>query len=90
MAPAVKTEDPDVLLRWRDAESAPRRRGRPVVEPVGASRFAFYGRLSTKEHQDADTSRQWQLECTGDVIARAGQIVAEYLDVKSPTMRKSG
>jgi site-specific DNA recombinase len=60
---------------------ARRRRGRPGVEPVGALRFAFYGRLSTKEHQDSGTSRRWQLECADDVIARSGQIVSEYFDV---------
>jgi DNA invertase Pin-like site-specific DNA recombinase len=81
MATAMKAENTDVLLGWRDAEPARRRRGRPVGEPVGALRFAFYGRLSTKEHQDSDTSRRWQLECAQDVIARAGQIVAEFFDV---------
>lgn len=41
-------------------------------------RFAFYGRLSTKEHQDPETSWRWQLECAGEVVERAGTIVAQF------------
>jgi hypothetical protein len=36
--------------------------GFPVVEPVGPPRFAFHGRLSTKEHQDSNTFQRWQLK----------------------------
>jgi hypothetical protein len=35
------------------------RLGSGVVAPVGL-RFAFYGRMSTSEFQDAVTSRAWQ------------------------------
>lgn len=82
MTVTVSGEDPDVLLRWRDVDKpSDRRRGRRVVDPVGALRFAFYGRLSTKEHQHSDTSRRWQLECAQDVIAGFGAVVAEFFDV---------
>jgi hypothetical protein len=33
--------------------------GRPVVAG-GGLRFAFYGRVSTMEHQDADSACGWQ------------------------------
>ena len=82
MTVTLRGKDHDVLLRWRTATARPgRRRGRRVVDPTGALRFAFYGRLSTKEHQHSDTSRGWQLECAQDVIAGFGVVVAEFIDV---------
>jgi len=44
-------------------------------------RFAFYGRISTLEYQDPVSSRAWQVEAAGRVIAGPGQIVAEFFDV---------
>lgn len=66
---------------WREADVSPRARGRRTVKPAGQLRFAFYGRFSTKEHQDPETSRRWQLECANQVIAGLGNIVVEYVDV---------
>jgi DNA invertase Pin-like site-specific DNA recombinase len=77
-----------LLRQWRDADARPRRRGRQTVQAVGELRFAFYGRFSTKEHQDSNSSRRWQLECADQVIAGFGSIVAEFLDV-GVTRRRS-
>jgi hypothetical protein len=59
MAGRPRGEAASALTPWRDAGAASvsRRRGRRSMEPVGALRFAFYGRLSTMEHQDSDSSR---------------------------------
>ncbi len=56
-----------------------RRRRAPAV--VGALRFAFYGRISTGEYQDATSSRAWQLDSARQTIAGVGRIVVEYFDV---------
>jgi DNA invertase Pin-like site-specific DNA recombinase len=44
-------------------------------------RFAFYGRISTQEYQDPVSSRAWQVEAAGRVIAGRGQMTAEFFDV---------
>jgi site-specific DNA recombinase len=45
-------------------------------------RFAFYGRVSTEDQQDPESSRSWQLTRSRALIdARDGVIVAEFFDV---------
>jgi len=45
-------------------------------------RFAFYGRVSTEDHQDAGSSRNWQIARSRQVIEQVGgEIVAEYFDI---------
>jgi DNA invertase Pin-like site-specific DNA recombinase len=44
-------------------------------------RFVFYGRISTLEYQDPVSSRAWQVEAAGQVIAGRGQIGAEFFDI---------
>ena len=44
-------------------------------------RFAFYGRVSTLEYQDPESSLGWQRDSALDVIADRGRIVAEFFDV---------
>jgi DNA invertase Pin-like site-specific DNA recombinase len=44
-------------------------------------RFAFYGRVSTVEFQDAGSSLGWQRDSAREVIAGRGRIVAEFFDV---------
>jgi len=56
----------------------PRRRT-PAV--VGTLRFAFYGRISTDEYQDAASSRAWQLDSARRVVAGRGRVVGQYFDV---------
>jgi site-specific DNA recombinase len=44
-------------------------------------RFAFYGRVSTEDQQDPESSRSWQLHRSQQLIAPSGgRIVAEYFD----------
>jgi hypothetical protein len=44
-------------------------------------RFAFYGRVSTLEYQDPESSLGWQRDSALDMIADRGRIVAEFFDV---------
>ena len=45
-------------------------------------RFAFYGRVSTEDQQDPQSSRNWQLARSRQVIeAVGGEIVAEFFDI---------
>jgi site-specific DNA recombinase len=44
--------------------------------------FAVYGRVSTEDNQDPESSRAWQLSrATALVEPRSGRIVAEYFDI---------
>lgn len=62
------------------AWAASRVRSQPAIKTTGL-RFAFYWRVSTEDHQDPVTSRQWQLDRAVATIAGAGRIVAEFSDV---------
>lgn len=42
-------------------------------------RFAFYGRMSTSEFQDAVTSRAWQRSVSDELVEGFGAIVVEFL-----------
>jgi site-specific DNA recombinase len=45
-------------------------------------KFAFYGRVSTEDQQDPESSRAWQLTRSRALIeARGGVVVAEFFDV---------
>ena len=45
-------------------------------------RFAFYGRVSTEDQQDPQSSRNWQLARSQQVIGPAGgEIVEEFFDI---------
>ena len=46
-------------------------------------RFAFYGRMSTEDYQDRESSSHWQREAAEETIADRGVIVAEYFDTGS-------
>ena len=47
-----------------------------------AMRFAFWGRVSTEDHQDSASSRAWQLTRGRSLIEpHSGQVVAEFFDV---------
>lgn len=49
--------------------------------PVGSLRFLFYGRASTREHQDPRTSRAWQLDLSRRLTDGHGVITGEYFEV---------
>ncbi len=45
-------------------------------------RFAFYGRVSTEDQQDPESSRNWQLARSRQLIEpTSGKIVAEFFDI---------
>jgi len=44
-------------------------------------RFAFYGRVSTEDQQDPESSRNWQLARSRQLIEPTGEIVVEFFDV---------
>jgi site-specific DNA recombinase len=67
----------DVLAVW--AERTGRRRTENPAQ--GLLRFAFYGRVSTEDHQDPVTSRARQREQAVALVAGHGRIVAEFFDV---------
>jgi hypothetical protein len=43
-------------------------------------RFAFYGRMSTCEFQDPETSRAWQRAVSEELVEGFGAIVVEFFD----------
>src|SRR5215469_15628159 len=49
---------------------------------LASIKFAFYGRVSTEDQQDPESSRSWQLTRWRALIeARGGVMVTEFLDV---------
>ena len=65
----------DVLAAWAEGLVPPRgERGR------GCLRFAFYGRVSTEDWQDPESSRARQLAQAVMLTAGRGVIVAEFFD----------
>ncbi|MEU2253362.1 hypothetical protein [Nocardia xishanensis] len=50
-----------------------------TVEPSPDQRFAFYGRCSTEDNQDPETSYRWQRGNTEKFVAE-GAIVEDYFD----------
>ncbi|MGD3107390.1 recombinase family protein [Streptomyces sp. YGL11-2] len=49
--------------------------------PSPGLRFAFYGRVSTEDHQDPATSRGWQLLRAQALTSGYGRITTEYFDI---------
>jgi DNA invertase Pin-like site-specific DNA recombinase len=50
--------------------------------PDDSARFAFYGRVSTQDNQDPESSRGWQLSrATALIGPRGGQVVREFFDI---------
>ncbi|HUZ22760.1 MAG TPA: recombinase family protein [Streptosporangiaceae bacterium] len=64
------------LASWARATG----RGRRAEPCRGGLRFAFYGRVSTEDHQDPVTSRARQLDLASGLVAGYGRIVAEFFD----------
>jgi site-specific DNA recombinase len=77
--PGGADRDPtgDTLLAWAERSAS-----RPAAEPrSGGLRFAFYGRVSTEDRQDPETSRVRQRDQASALVGGHGRIVAEYFDV---------
>src|SRR5262245_7225409 len=79
MPAVLDVHDGDLLAAWIDRRT-PRNRRRGRAAPVGL-RFAFYGRVSTRDYQDSVSSRRWQLDVATELIAGRGRIVVEFFDV---------
>ena len=75
--------DPDAIELASDPLTAwaKTRRRRVAEDAVQGLRFAFYWRVSTEDHQDPVTSRQWQLDRAVPTIDGSGRITAEFSDV---------
>ncbi|QFZ20646.1 recombinase family protein [Saccharothrix syringae] len=71
---------PSTLAEWIAATIPP---GISALDtaPVGSLRFLFYGRASTREHQDSRSSRAWQLDVSRRLTGGHGAIVGEYFEV---------
>ena len=50
----------------------------------GTLRFAFYGRVSTEDHQDPVASRVRQRDQADALVAGHGRIVADFFDAGRP------
>ncbi|WP_433177441.1 recombinase family protein [Actinoallomurus sp. CA-150999] len=67
----------DTLLAW-----AERSANHPAAKPrPGGLRFAFYGRVSTEDRQDPESSWARQRDQAGVLVGGHGRIVAEFFDV---------
>nr|WP_268248664.1 recombinase family protein [Streptomyces brasiliensis] len=64
------------MCDWARESPGPRVSG---LSPAGL-RFAFYGRMSTEDHQDPATSKAWQLMGAQALVSGHGRIVAEFFD----------
>jgi site-specific DNA recombinase len=64
------------LAAW--AERSGRKRPHGIAR--GGLRFAFYGRVSTEDWQDPESSRARQWEQAGALVRGHGHIVAEFFD----------
>jgi site-specific DNA recombinase len=50
--------------------------------PASLLAFAFYGRVSTEDNQDPESSLNWQASLAQSLIGpRGGQIVARFFDI---------
>jgi site-specific DNA recombinase len=74
---SVVRADEDTLILWAE-RSGRRRASEPGRDGL---RFAFYGRVSTEDHQDPVTSRVRQRDQAAALVAGFGRIVAEFFDV---------
>jgi len=68
-----------MLATWASETARPSPGSEPGA-PDGL-RFAFYGRVSTEDHQDPETSRGWQLLRAQAITSGYGRVTAEFFDV---------
>jgi len=71
----------DLLTRWAATRRVPRQRKPGAHADSGGLRFAFYGRMSTEDHQDPVSSLGWQLDFARELVTGHGRIVAQFFDV---------
>jgi site-specific DNA recombinase len=75
--PDPRRDGGDALTVWAERTG----RGWAGGHERGGLRFAFYGRVSTEDHQDPVTSRARQLAQARSLVAGRGQIVGEFFDI---------
>jgi site-specific DNA recombinase len=83
MTVAGHSGDTGLLTDWADDQRRARRRARrgsAAPAARGGLRFAFYGRVSTQDFQDPESSRAWQRSVADEVISGKGSVVAEFFD----------
>ncbi|HCU91703.1 MAG TPA: hypothetical protein DHU96_02655 [Actinobacteria bacterium] len=78
----ARSEHGDGLASWAECTG----RGRAAGHERGGLRFAFYGRVSTEDHQDPVTSLARQRGQAGSLVAGDGRIVACFFDVGQSRM----
>jgi DNA invertase Pin-like site-specific DNA recombinase len=81
VATSAKSGDADLLTSWIGQARPGNGSSRRPPDVVGELRFAFYGRVSTADFQDRESSQRWQRDVAEDLVAGHGRIVAEYFDV---------
>ena len=81
MAAIPDSAGADVLACWVDEVRPAGRSGRRSPDATGGLRFVFYGRVSTADFQEPESSRRWQRDVAEELIAGHGRIVAEFFDV---------
>ncbi len=67
----------DALAGWAERTG----RGRAAGSERGGLRFAFYGRVSTEDHQDPVTSLARQQGQAAALVAGHGRIMASFFDI---------
>src|ERR1700730_18072053 len=65
----------DLLVLWMSQAGPGGRSRRRAPDVVGGLRFAFYGRVSTAEFQEPDSSRRWQRDVDEDLNAGQCRVV---------------
>jgi site-specific DNA recombinase len=77
-----EVDGPDLLGWWirQPSRRGRQRTRRPAAGNPHGIRFAFYGRMSTKEFQDRLSSARWQRNFAEELINGRGVIVAEFFD----------
>jgi len=74
--PVMPSSGESGLASWAQAAG----RGRRAEPRTGGLRFAFYGRVSTEDHQEPDSSKARQLSLARGLVAGYGRIVTEFFD----------
>ena len=80
MADLVVLREPDLLTHWVGQSRQVKRSRRRRPDQSGTLRFAFYGRVSTADFQERDSSQRWQRDVAEDLVDGHGRIVAEFFD----------
>lgn len=75
MITTLEDHDAGALTGWIRRQSTGTKQ-RAHGSRANRLRFAFYGRMSTKEYQDRVTSYGWQREVADELVADQGSIVA--------------